>query len=144
MNKLISKFAILTFGFLTILTFNQAISGQFCGTKPPKSVSQKVWTLTQINGESINTDKATISLDFDKNRVGGKGGCNGFGGTLEKNGDEIKISQIISTKMFCEEGSDVENKYLSTLEKVTKYQINGGKLQMLNGDTIVLEFALKN
>lgn len=144
MYKLINKFAILTLGLWTILFFNQTISAQFCGTPTPKNGSEKVWTLIEINGEAVKTDKATISLDFEKNQVGGKGGCNGFGGTLEKNGDEIKISEIISTKMFCEDSSEVENKYLSTLVKVNKLQMRDGKLQLLNGDTIVLEFAAKN
>ena len=103
----------------------------------------KVWQLRAIDGAAVNSDRATFSFDFDKNRVGGNGGCNGFGGTLTETGDGIKISQIISTKMFCENGSDVENRYFSALEKVTKYQIREGKLQLLNGATIVLEFAEK-
>lgn len=147
MNKLINKFAILTFGLFAILFFNQAISAQKCGTIAPENSSElngKNWQLTTINGETINTDESTIVFDFEKNRVGGKGGCNSFGGTLTVNGNEIKISQIISTKMFCENGSDVENKYLSTLEKVTKYKTSDDKLQLLNGETIVLEFAPKS
>lgn len=144
MNKLINKFAILTFGLFTILTFNQTISAQFCGTMPPKSDGEKIWTLTEINGETINSDKATLTLDFEKNRVGGKGGCNGFGGTLEKTDAGIKISRIISTKMYCEDGSEIENKYLPTLEKVNKLKFVDGRLQLLSGETVVLEFAPKN
>lgn len=104
----------------------------------------KVWRLTAIDGNAVNTDKATLSFDFDKNRVGGNGGCNGFGGTLSGGSGEIKISQVISTKMFCENGSDVENKYLPKLEQVNKYRIAGGKLQLLSSDKIVLEFTAKS
>ena len=108
------------------------------------ALTGKIWQLTTIDGNAVNPDKATISFDFDKNRVGGNGGCNGFGGTLSSNNGEIKISQIISTKMFCENGSDVENKYLPKLEQVNKYQIADGKLQLLSSDKIVLEFTAKS
>ena len=93
---------------------------------------------------TVNAPKASISFDLDKSTVGGNGGCNGFGGNLVKNGSKIKISQIISTKMFCEATSDVENKFLGNLDRVTKYQITGGKLFLLAGETIVLEFTAKN
>lgn len=141
MNKFISKTAIITFGLLTILTFNQTISAHFCDTKPPQNGNEKVWTLIRVNGEKINTGKATLALDFKKKRVGGSGGCNSFGGDLEKKGSKIKISRIISTKMFCKDGSDAENKYLTTLEKANKMKIAGGKLQLFSGETIVLEFV---
>lgn len=144
MNKFINKFAILTVGLFTILTFNQMISAQFCGTMPPKSDGEKIWILTGINGATINSGRATLTLDFEKNRISGKGGCNGFGGNLEKTKAGIKISQIISTKMYCEDGSEIENKYLSTLEKVNKLKLADGKLQLLSGETVVLEFAPKN
>jgi len=43
--------------------------------------------------------------------------------------------------MFCDETSDAENKFLGNLERVTKYQISGGKLLLFAAWTIVLEFA---
>jgi heat shock protein HslJ len=143
MNKYINKYALLTFGLFTILIFNQPIFAQTC-KRNYADLNGKVWQLTAIDGNAVNTDKATLSFDFDKNRVGGNGGCNGFGGTLTANGGEIKISQIISTKMFCENGSDVENKYLPKLEQVNKYKISDGKLQLLNNEMMVLEFTAKS
>ena len=107
-------------------------------------LSANVWNLIKVDGAAVNSSKASISFNLDKNTVGGNGGCNGFGGDLVKNGNEIKISQIISTDMFCEATSEVENKFLGNLERVTKYRITGGNLFLLAGETVVLEFAPKN
>lgn len=102
------------------------------------------WRLTTIDGKKINTDKSFINFDTDKKSVGGNGGCNGFGGNLSVSGSAIKITQIISTRMFCEDTSDAENKFLRNLERATKYKISGGKLVLFAADKIILEFAAKN
>lgn len=115
--------------------------------REPRNGSELVgknWQLTAIDGSIVNTDKATLIFNLDNNRIGGNGGCNSFGGNMAATSDKIRIWQVFSTKMFCENGSDVENKYLAALEKVNKYRVSDGKLQLLSGETILLEFAPKN
>lgn len=101
------------------------------------------WQLKRIEGKAVNSTRAFIKFDKEKSAAGGNGGCNGFGGDLEKSGSRIKISNVISTKMFCENGSDVENKFLSRLERVSKYEIKNGRLFLMADDKILLEFAAK-
>lgn len=103
----------------------------------------KIWQLNLIDGTAVGSVKATLIFDFDKNRVGGSGGCNGFGGTLAGEQVAIKISEIISTKMFCENSSEIENKYLIKLEQVNRYQLKDGQLQLYGNGKTVLEFILK-
>jgi heat shock protein HslJ len=99
------------------------------------------WQLLKIEGEKVNTNRAFIKFDETKKSAGGNGGCNVFGGSFSKDGYQIKISQIFSTKMFCEETSAIENKFLQNLEKVTRYQFFDGKLILLAGDKPLLEFG---
>lgn len=106
----------------------------------PQNLSGIDWKLTRIEGSAVESKKALIRFDEQNRRAGGNSGCNGFGGTLVKNGNQIKISQIISTKMFCQEGSDIENKFLNNLERVTNYQITDNRLMLLTGNTKILEF----
>ena len=77
-------------------------------------LGQNKWVLRTINGEKVNTDRAYIKFEPSKDRFGGKGGCNGMGGDLKVKGSRIDLSQIISTKMFCEDTSELENKFLRT------------------------------
>jgi heat shock protein HslJ len=107
----------------------------------PVTLSGIDWKLTRIENRDVNSNsKAVIRFDEQNRRVSGNGGCNGFGGNLSVNGSSLRVSQVISTKMFCEQGSDVENRFFNQLERVTRYDLNNGKLQLFNGSRIVLEF----
>lgn len=102
------------------------------------------WKLTAIDGAAVSAEKAFIKFDETKKSAGGNGGCNVFGGSYARNGNQIKISEVFSTKMFCEATSEIENKFLGSLEKVTRYTASGGELFLYAGDKIVLEFAAQN
>ena len=101
------------------------------------------WKLTRIEGSVIKNDRAFIRFDETKNSAGGNGGCNVFGGSLSKIGNKLKISEVFSTKMFCQNGSDVENKFFTNLDRVTEYEIRDEKLFLMANKTVVLEFEVK-
>ena len=97
------------------------------------------WILTKINGVNVNTNRAFIRFEEDKDRFGGNGGCNGMGGDLSVNGSTIDMSQIISTKMYCEGTSEIENKFFNELESVNRFEIKGKTLLLYNGRRMALE-----
>lgn len=101
------------------------------------------WKLTRIEGNVVKNEKAFIRFDETKNSAGGNGGCNVFGGSLSKIGNKLKISEVFSTKMFCQDGSDVENKFFANLDRVTEYEIKDGKLFLMANRTVVLEFEVR-
>ena len=101
------------------------------------------WKLTRIEGMSVSTERAFIRFEGEKNSAGGNGGCNVFGGDLEKNSSQIKISNVFSTKMYCENGSDIENKFFANLDRVEKYEIKNGKLFLMAKNKVLLEFEAK-
>lgn len=109
---------------------------------PPaaQNLSGIEWQLIKINNQDVGKTRAFIKFDESKNSVGGNGGCNGFGGKLEKNGNKIKLSQIFSTKMFCESGSEIESKFLGGLERVTTYSVTKDRLILRAGDETILAF----
>lgn len=111
---------------------------------PPQTAAANLfgakWKLLKINGENFGQSKAFIVFDEQKNSVGGNGGCNSFGGEMSKNGAKLKISQIFSTKMFCEQGSDIENKFFINLEKTTDYAIRENRLILKSNAADLLEF----
>jgi heat shock protein HslJ len=102
------------------------------------------WKLTRIEGKAVSSEKAFIRFDDEKKSAGGNGGCNVFGGDLEKKGSQIKISNVFSTKMYCESGSDIENKFFARLDRVNKYEIKAGKLFLMAKNKVLLEFKAKN
>lgn len=101
------------------------------------------WKLKKIDGESVNSERSFIRFDESKNAVGGNGGCNSFGGSIEKNGNKLKLSQVFSTKMYCEETQKIEDNFLRRLEKVDSYEIKNGKLFLRSNGKVLLEFEAK-
>lgn len=101
------------------------------------------WKLKKIEDEAINIDRPFIRFDEAKNALGGNGGCNTFGGSMEKNGNNLKLSQVFSTKMYCEETQKIEDKYLGTLEKINSYEIKNRKLFLKSNGRVLLEFEAK-
>ena len=97
------------------------------------------WILTKINGVNVNTNRAFIQFEEAKNRFGGNGGCNGMGGNLAVSDSTIDMSQIISTKMYCEGASEIENKFFVELENVNRFVIRGKNLLLYNGRKLALE-----
>mgnify|MGYP002651351080 CR=1 FL=1 len=101
------------------------------------------WLLKKIHMgstvENVNT-KAFIRFDAAKGSAGGNGSCNSFGSNAAVNGNEVKFSNVFSTKMYCEAVQQVEDKFLGGLEKVTQYKIAGKTLKLYNGNDLLLEF----
>lgn len=84
----------------------------------------------QLN--SFESDKKVFSwtnevfLNVEKDKIGGNGGCNSYGGNVAVKSNTIKFSNIFSTKMFCE--GSIENQYFAALEKVTNFQLKNSQL----------------
>jgi heat shock protein HslJ len=143
-------FAALTITAISVET-QARTEISIAGERSEKALPQKQpdffeteWKLTKIEGKAVKAAKAFIRFNKSENSAGGNGGCNGFGGNLEKNQNRIKISDVISTKMYCKETSKIENKFLSNLDRVTKYRIANGKLILTAGERDVLEFVKRN
>ncbi|MGI8556477.1 MAG: META domain-containing protein [Pyrinomonadaceae bacterium] len=112
---------------------------------PAQNAADIEWKLTRLEGKAVDNGKAFIKFDDQNNRVSGSGGCNSFGGTLAQDGNQIKISRIISTKMACvnRDTMQVEYNFFKNLERVTAFHIRSGKLYLSAGDVIIMEFAPK-
>jgi len=101
------------------------------------------WELQAITGFQMeNNMQKTASLGFSDTamRVSGNGGCNGFGGDYTLKGKTLKFGAMMSTMMYCEHGSQTEKAYLKALTQVNTYKTEDGKLYLLSGDNILLEF----
>ena len=102
------------------------------------------WSLKKIYAhgkeETVNT-KAFIRFDKEKGSAGGNGSCNSFGSTATINGNEVSFKNVFSTKMYCEQVQQIENKFLGSLEKVTRYEIKDKSLLFYNNQEKLLEFV---
>ena len=93
------------------------------------------------NEEIVNT-KAFIRFDKEKGSAGGNGSCNSFGSSPTINGNEVSFKNVFSTKMYCEQVQQIENKFLGSLEKVTRYEIKDKSLFFYKDKELLLEFVV--
>ena len=104
------------------------------------------WSLKKIYTnnieEAVNT-KAFIRFDKEKSSAGGNGSCNSFGSNATISANEVSFKNIFSTKMYCEQVQEVENKYLGHLGKITRYEIKGKNLLLYNDKELMLEFSVE-
>ena len=88
----------------------------------------------------VSNPKAFIQFNISGGKINGNGSCNSFGGKATIVGNTLSFGNIFSTKMYCTEVQSIENEFLRQLQRVNRYEINGKKLILFNGDDAVLEF----
>jgi heat shock protein HslJ len=112
--------------------------------KQPIPLYNTKWSLKKIythgKEETVNS-KAFIRFDKEKGSAGGNGSCNSFGSTATISGNELSFKNVFSTKMYCEQVQQIENKFLSSLEKVTRYEMKDNSLFLYGDKDLLLEFV---
>lgn len=106
-----------------------------CKTKKGTTQSTKLvdssWIVTHL-GEDETSVKQTFVIDGEG--VKGKGACNGFGGKIKLEDNQIiTISELISTKMACDNLS-AEIKYFQNLREAKTYSLKKDELVLYNSD----------
>lgn len=106
-----------------------------------------VWILKSINGADAATKfgKAdvvpTLAFDITANRVSGKGGCNGYGGSFSLNNNQLVVGELIKTQMACL-NMDAENEYMKALSDTSDIALPAPDVLQLSKNGSALEFTL--
>lgn len=141
-------------GILTISHDGKAVLEFEKDTAPKPDIATAIdtkqleglWTLKTIKGEEAagKFGKAdavpTLNFDIAENRVGGKSGCNGYGGSFSLNNDQLIIGQLISTQMACP-NLDAEHEYIKALSDTSIVALpSSDVLQISKNGSLLLEF----
>jgi len=117
------------------------------GSKTATSLEGVSWSLDSYlspEGQTENVLNYTqITALFEKGRVTGNGGCNNYAGSYVTEGNNINISQLLSTMMFCYDNiSSQESVYLINLQKAATYNISDNLLKMMDANgTVILTYS---
>jgi heat shock protein HslJ len=105
------------------------------------------WSLKKIHTDTtleVVSSKAFIRFNEAKKSGGGSGGCNGFGSTITVKGDYLTISELFSTKMYCEGIQQTEDAFFRQLSRVNRYEIRGNILLLYFNKELLLELEGEN
>ncbi len=78
------------------------------------------YLLKEINAEDISSEKIVFKFDTIQKTVTGNAGCNRFSSTFELSEEQIKFSDPVSTKMFCEGKMEMEQKVINILPTISE------------------------
>lgn len=120
-----------------------AVIALSCGPSQQIELPAGSWNLTRLTGENATAFKrpVTLTIDTTQNRVTGFAGCNQYFSNYTVKRSAIRFSGTGSTKMFCEDAMNIENKYLETLGYVRSFRIEDNRLLLMKGDSVLLEFV---
>jgi heat shock protein HslJ len=102
------------------------------------SLENTYWKLVELQGEEIVTPagrrEAHLMLLPEEKRVQGFGGCNGFFGSYELEGDRLGFGPIGATRMACPDTGDMEMAFFRVLGPETTFTIDGETLELMSPD----------
>ena len=98
-----------------------------------------LWNLVsfgELGAEAALVQGSTITLLLAAGQAAGTGGCNGYGGTYQVDGNSISFGPITSTKMACADAqaTEQEGRYLQALESASEYAVEGDQLHVTYDD----------
>lgn len=108
------------------------------------TLTDREWSLVSLGGspapKGAGERPATLRLETTGSRAAGFAGCNQYGGPYTLAGGKLTFGSMISTRMFCENGSDLEQKYLMMLPLVTSYSIEDSTLTLQGASGPLAEY----
>ena len=131
----------LAFSLLALGLIASGPTGTYAqGNSLPQEMFGVTWELVAIEHATQTTEVTTgkgLTLVFmDGSKIGGRGGCNGFGGDYNTGvGQSLTIRDLIQTLIACEQPiMDLEMSYFSALAGVTSYSLSGDTLELAFSD----------
>jgi heat shock protein HslJ len=121
---------------IAVLAFN-------CSPKlsPDAGWGNQQWVVVEMKKVPVQQSggrrDAHITFDVNAKRFSGNGGCNQVNGNYSVDKNEIRFTEVVSTKMSCND-IEFENAFLSTLGGVDRYEVNGSDLLLKKKKETVL------
>jgi len=91
-----------------------------------------------LNNNQVTGNNLIINFNKGKHTVSGFSGCNRFSGTYSLENSLIKIGQLASTRMFCQDTHQIESEMQEALSKADEFIIEDGILKLISDKNIIL------
>jgi heat shock protein HslJ len=80
----------------------------------------------------------SFQLQPSNSQVAGFSGCNRMFGRYALEGASLKFDGLGGTRMFCENGMALEQRFVGMFQNVAGWKITGNMLQLLDGEAQVV------
>jgi heat shock protein HslJ len=79
--------------------------------------------------------RPTIRFAEDPSGAGGRSFCNGYGGPFLLRGDSLRIPEIVSTAVGCDNTDSLETRFFRALRETRRFAFAGDTLSLLGADS---------
>lgn len=112
------------------------------GAQKTATLEGPTWYLVVLGDQRVITtsNEATPRLHFDAGHLSGSTGCNRVAGEYVAKGDSLTFAPAATTRMMCEQGADLESRFLNMLPAVKSYTIDGDLLKLRDGSDAIATF----
>jgi len=129
---------IITFVIITLVLVSCSSSN-----KAVDPLINDIWMLEFLKGayykpQTQTDQRPSIEIHLKDNKVTGNTGCNSMNGTVSVDEDQIRFSDIVTTKKFCSRG--IEPEFLIALGMVNNYKIEKMELHLYQDDIEIMIF----
>lgn len=101
---------------------------------PAASLQDTSWVVAEILGKPTLADFPP-TMSFDASQVGGRTGCNGYGGSYTLSGTKLSVSELAQTQMACQDDRmQQEADFGEAFGTVRSVRFVGDKVELLDAD----------
>jgi heat shock protein HslJ len=102
------------------------------------------WMLKKINDDmqpyQPDGQVLWLQLLLGGTQFSAYGGCNSGAGMYNIEKNSIRLTEMVSTKMYCEPNMKLENAFFGKLQQANRYELKGNSLSLFYDKTFLLEF----
>lgn len=112
------------------------VGGTPVAASDPSALRGGVWVLTTLADAKVTPAvRNPAHLSFaEANRVSGATGCNRLTGNVTIEAKTMRFGALVSTRMACPQGGDVEARFLAALAATRSWGIEAGALHLRNAE----------
>lgn len=125
---------IATFALKGLIILLPACAGTPALDAPVTPLLNTHWQLSNLDGTAVQagaTQRAPqLSLQEQDHRVAGSLGCNAMNGSYALDGEHLSFGPMISTRMACVKGMDIEHGFADALRNSASWKITGSRLDL--------------
>lgn len=104
-----------------------------------------VWRHTQYTDKRIvPREKDKFTIKFDKERLDITTDCNGMSATYQMFENKLKLTEFISTRMFCLDSQESEFSHMLQLAEMYEISKNGNVLNIILNEKAMMVFENLN
>jgi heat shock protein HslJ len=121
---------------LELINADGALAAMFHAAEPIE-LPGSTWDVNSFNngrgGVTSVINGTALNISFDAETAAGSAGCNNYTGSYAVDGEKISFGPQATTRMFCSDPEGImeqESEYLAALQGVTRFEIQGDRMDM--------------